>query len=979
MSAGYIQLVALGQQDAYLTGSPQVTYFSGVYKRHTPFVLEAYDIAFNDQIVTYGGTSICRIPPKGDLIRGLTLKATLPALYNPGNDWTWPNPPSNTNYPLLWFGLSDGTIKGPLSASYGFSYYSSNVASLNLWDVNFLPYLSYNYGINSFQFSNVANVIVQQNQSPTSALSGVFWGFDPVNYSIAANGNLIYTATVSPLSNLLANSVSPSNLTPNTYISTLTPDFNLQQAGWVQTQGIPVDPLPALYLSLSQPYPMAGLQFVNFSATNVSGTYWTPNYLLSTRFTVTPGGCVQFARTGYYAVRAGFNLTSGSIQFVGYGTSTQDGEPPGGPTFIGSYNYTVSPDPSSPAVIPILVTSTTAYYYFYAQSTGTTAYPGTYFSVGPVNETYQLSSNVSLSGNVDSRVLLFGNVAPTSQYLVTLNPNSTFTFTSNAQYVISGSLSLSNTATETEKYVSDVSLWDLAVPAKSLYKYDMTLQGRNPTYAFSLPLVASNLTSYYLTVSSTRGPFTNIISNSFFTIQEVGLTPPDAPTYSLPQNGIIFTPKDEKTVLPATLNFRTQFSNTSNSTMIFTSANGSLVFANAMSYMMTGVLSSSNLVTSISISNSQTGYTQSFGLNLGIAPPYTISVPFNITNNALSYSVTLQTDKPSSNLLTGSFLAVYPLTSNEFSNPLLTNYSYYDSVGTHLIQNADLKIGGQTIQSITGEYIELWNELNVPYENQPGLQLLTGKYDTQTSVGPPGRTYYVNLPFYFYGSPELSIPICALDRQDVEVWVTFRPFSNLTSFTVTNPTLQATIITEYAYLSNPEISWFQSHQIDYVITQTQYDQFDLQAGFTSAVFELFFKNPVTELFFVIQPVGNLPYNYSNNGLASLGLTFNGEDAFLTRVTDTAYVGAIEPFNHHINFFSKAPGSSQFGRQFFMYLFSTNPSSGNPSGSINFSRIHQVLLELNISATYLPAKQFRVLATSQNVLRVENGVAGIMFK
>lgn len=961
MSAGYIQLVALGQQDAYLTGSPQVTYFSGVYKRHTPFVLEAYDIAFNDQLVTYGGTSICRIPPKGDLIRGLTLKATLPALYNPGNDWTWPNPPSNTNYPILWFGLPSGTVIGPLTASYGFSYYSSNVASLSLWNINFLPYLSYVDGTNSFQFSGVSNVIVQQNQNPSSAFSGVFWGFDPVNYSTQDNyGNLVYNATTSGV---------------------VTPDFNLQQAGWVQTQGIPVDPLPALYLTVTQPggYPMTGLQFLNFSSTNENGQYWTPNYILAKRFTVTPGGCVQFARTGYYAIRAGFNLTSGSIQTVSYGTGTVDGAPVGGPIFIGSYNYTVSPDPSSPTVIPVLVTSTTAYYYFYAQSTGTTAYPGTYFSIGPVNETYQLNTNVNLVGNVDTKISLYGNVAPLSQYLVTLDKNSEFKFTSNAQYIISGSMSLSNTVSETEKYVTNVGLWsNLASTRTKIYSYDMTLQGRNPTYAFSLPLVASNLASYYITLSSTKGPVTTVLSNSFVSLQEVGITPRDSPTYSLPQNGIIFRPKDNNTVLPGTLNFRTQFSNTSNSTMIFTSTNGSLVFANAMSYMLTGVLSSSNLVTSISISNSQVGYAQSFDLNLGIAPPYTISVPFNITNNALAYSVTLQTNLPNSKLLSSSFLAVYPLTSNEFSNPLLTNYSYCDSVGTYLIQSADLKIGGQTIQSITGEYIEVWNELNVPYENQPGLQLLTGKYDTQTSVGPPGRTYYVNLPFYFYGSPELSIPICALDRQDVEVWVTFRNFSNLTSFTITNPTLQATIITEYAYLSNPEINWFQKHQIDYIITQTQYEQFDLQNGFTSAVFELFFKNPIKELFFVIQPVSQAPYDYSNNGLASLGLTFNGEDAFLTRVTDTAYVGSIEPFNHHINFFSSPPGSSKFGRQFFMYVFSTNPNSTNPSGSINFSRIRQVLLELNISGTFLPAKSFRIIATSQNILRVENGIAGIMF-
>jgi hypothetical protein len=40
----------------------------------------------------------------------------------------------------------------------------------------------------------------------------------------------------------------------------------------------------------------------------------------------------------------------------------------------------------------------------------------------------------------------------------------------------------------------------------------------------------------------------------------------------------------------------------------------------------------------------------------------------------------------------------------------------------------------------------------------------------------------------------------------------------------------------------------------------------------------------------------------------------------------------------------------------------------------------VLLELNVSnpSAYYPAKQFRVTATSQNILRVENGIAGLMF-
>jgi hypothetical protein len=332
------------------------------------------------------------------------------------------------------------------------------------------------------------------------------------------------------------------------------------------------------------------------------------------------------------------------------------------------------------------------------------------------------------------------------------------------------------------------------------------------------------------------------------------------------------------------------------------------------------------------------------------------------------------------NVMQGTYISIAPLASNIATGSIGATYSYHDSVATYLVKNAELKIGGQTIQSITGEYIEIWNELNIPYENQPGLQLLTGKYDTGTTVGPPGRVYYANLPFYFFGNPALSVPITALGRQDVEVWVTFRNFSELTAVAVKNPTLTATIITDYVYLSNPEINWFQNHRLDYVITQTQYETLYLAQGFQTDIFPIDFKWPVKELFFVIQTNGALPYDYSGSGLTSIGMTFNGEDAILTACTDALYVGAIEPFNHHVNFFSMPPGSTIPGRQFYMYAFSTNPSNGDPSGQINMSRIRNILLELNIfnSSAFYPAKQFRIIAVSQNILRVENGIAGLMF-
>ena len=37
MGGGTVELLALGAQDAHITGNPQITFFKAVYKRHTNF------------------------------------------------------------------------------------------------------------------------------------------------------------------------------------------------------------------------------------------------------------------------------------------------------------------------------------------------------------------------------------------------------------------------------------------------------------------------------------------------------------------------------------------------------------------------------------------------------------------------------------------------------------------------------------------------------------------------------------------------------------------------------------------------------------------------------------------------------------------------------------------------------------------------------------------------------------------------------
>ena len=74
-----MQLVAYGAQDIYLTGSPQITFFKVVYRRHTNFSLESIEQTFNGS-VNFGNKVTCTVSRNGDLLTKAYLKVTLPSL-----------------------------------------------------------------------------------------------------------------------------------------------------------------------------------------------------------------------------------------------------------------------------------------------------------------------------------------------------------------------------------------------------------------------------------------------------------------------------------------------------------------------------------------------------------------------------------------------------------------------------------------------------------------------------------------------------------------------------------------------------------------------------------------------------------------------------------------------------------------------------------------------------------------------------------
>lgn len=79
MAGGLIQIAAYGSQDLFLTGTPEITFFKVVYRRHTNFSMESIRVTFDDP-VSLGGFSVVKIPKVGDLMYKTYLEVLLPEM-----------------------------------------------------------------------------------------------------------------------------------------------------------------------------------------------------------------------------------------------------------------------------------------------------------------------------------------------------------------------------------------------------------------------------------------------------------------------------------------------------------------------------------------------------------------------------------------------------------------------------------------------------------------------------------------------------------------------------------------------------------------------------------------------------------------------------------------------------------------------------------------------------------------------------------
>ena len=110
--------------------------------------------------------------------------------------------------------------------------------------------------------------------------------------------------------------------------------------------------------------------------------------------------------------------------------------------------------------------------------------------------------------------------------------------------------------------------------------------------------------------------------------------------------------------------------------------------------------------------------------------------------------------------------------------------------------------------------------------------------------------------------------------------------------------------------------------------------------------------------------------WGENPVVTAKLQLNGQDRFSER--EGSYFDVVQPFQHH----TRAPDTG-----INVYSFALRPEEHQPSGSCNFSRIDNAVLQLVLSSGTVQGTataKVRVYAVNYNVLRVMSGMAGIAY-
>ena len=310
---------------------------------------------------------------------------------------------------------------------------------------------------------------------------------------------------------------------------------------------------------------------------------------------------------------------------------------------------------------------------------------------------------------------------------------------------------------------------------------------------------------------------------------------------------------------------------------------------------------------------------------------------------------------------------------------------------TNLIENVEVEIGGQKIDKHYSQWLDIYNEL---FETSHDYRtVMSTKINTVAETTTRTATVYLPLRFWFNRNPGLALPLIALQYHEVKINLKFNSAGNFRGVTAVTAQARNTassvvdssadtvpdgsvklsltsadLLVNYLYLDTDERRRFAQVSHEYLIEQVQHTGVENKAKIT-----MNFNHPVKALFWTSAtiPDGNTK------------LQLNGHDRFSDQ--DADYFHLVQPYEcglgHSLTLDTNARtwgdvAIAAANNNVSMYSFCLKPAEHQPSGTCNFSRIDNAVLNLG-NSNYSGAGVY-LFALNYNVLRIMSGMGGLAY-
>jgi hypothetical protein len=357
-------------------------------------------------------------------------------------------------------------------------------------------------------------------------------------------------------------------------------------------------------------------------------------------------------------------------------------------------------------------------------------------------------------------------------------------------------------------------------------------------------------------------------------------------------------------------------------------------------------------------------------------------------------------------------------------------WAYAQSLGSVIIEKAELEIGDSTIETIDGDFLNVFfnlQDMNAQFGiGQDGLG--TSQPTQQRPFPTQDRTLYIPLPFFFNRIQlKEALPLLACKEGSIRIHVTLRPFheciqnlssprpcvtdtplglestlTNIMTPFLQNITAQNTIpifktiklVTQAAntdgdirqrILRTPfeilrrDVSTFSFEEpLKYATNKTSSDTITVQLP-------LEVNHPMEEFFWFIRRKGTANQsewtNYSAVLRSEADPIYNPHIPLLKSAS--IQFNGVEIVNADEQFFrshlaKKHDVTAAYKNYIYGYSFATNPAH-QPSGTLNASRLQTIRLTLNIAFLPNDMWEIKVFVTTLQWLRFQNGMANPMFQ